>query len=395
MNFLLRPTSLMRTAPRLWVALTLSPMVPSVLHVLSAETGAPGNRGEPLDDLPSYRPEVQLEGATLRVFGGDLRGQIPVWEKGFKSFHSEMAGFENNFAATSGGALAGLYTGISDVGPAGDEAKISDITPFHNRFGYLPIEVTVTTGSADKKDALWAPVFFVHQDNPLAGLTMKQVDGIFGAERDGTWEGLPGHADGIWPVWSSAHARGAEENIRTWGQLGLTGEWSEKKIHVYGYALGYGSFGANFDHVALHWANKMNPEYREYMEARSIPADVRGGALTTEAALGQMSQDPSAIGWGWLEQVRKFPNLKPLGLAARAGDPWVALTTASVRDRSYPMVRGGVIYLNRKPGTPLDPKVREFLRYILSREGQQDVIDVGINLPLTADFLRGQRAKLD
>ncbi len=93
-----------------------------------------------------------------------------------------------NFMTSSEGAIAGLYTGISDLAPAGDDAKITDMMPFYGTFHYLPTEISIATGGHEKRGTLWPAVIVVNKDNPLAKLTMRQLECIFGAERTGGWE---------------------------------------------------------------------------------------------------------------------------------------------------------------------------------------------------------------
>src|SRR5258708_6166166 len=176
------------------------------------------------NQLPEYQPHIKVAGA-MRIFGSELKGQMVVWEAGFTKFHPDVV-FANNFMTSSEGAMAGLYTVISDVAPAVDDAKITDRMPFYNTFRYLPLELSVATGGYEKRGTLWAIQIVVNKDNPLSKLTMEQLDGIFGSERTGGWDGI---------LYTSKYARGPEKNIRTWGQAGLTGERADKPIHIYGY----------------------------------------------------------------------------------------------------------------------------------------------------------------
>ena len=133
--------------------------------------------------LPGYKPEVQIKGA-IRVFGGALKGQVEVWEKGFQRFHPDVV-FANGFSQSSEGAIPGLYILGVDVAPAGDDAKVSDLLPFYEVKKYLPTELVVATGGYETRGSLWAIQIVVNKDNPLTKLTMKQLDDIFGAARTG------------------------------------------------------------------------------------------------------------------------------------------------------------------------------------------------------------------
>src|SRR5207253_956971 len=109
------------------------------------------------------------------------------------------------------------------VGLMGHRTWHSTLEAFEGAFGYAPLEIKFANGSYDDPEGSTPGLMFVvHKSNPLAGLTLDQIDGIFGAQRTGAWVGTR---------WSTAAARGSEKNIRTWGQLGLAGEWADKPIH--------------------------------------------------------------------------------------------------------------------------------------------------------------------
>ena len=337
---------------------------------------------EDLSGLPPYKPEFKVAGA-IRCFGSELKGQTELWEKGFLKFHPDAV-FSNNFMTSSEGAMAGLYTGLSDVAPAGDDAKITDQMPFYNTFRYLPTEISVATGGYEARGTLWAVVIVVNKDNQLAKLSLKQLDGIFGSERTGGWDGI---------LYTSKYARGPEENIRTWGQLGLKGEWADKPIHTYGYnAPGFITY---FERKLFHWSDKLNPNYKEYVEAKEVTPDSYGQAVASERMLEELSKDKYGIAWGALMHTKDYAQVKPLAIAEKDGGPYVDLTQENVRNRTYPLIRDAYIYLNRAPGRSLDPKVKEFVRYILSREGQRDILENGKYNPLTASYLHEQLKKLD
>ncbi|WP_326809984.1 hypothetical protein OIE62_37900 [Streptomyces scopuliridis] len=333
-------------------------------------------------ELPPYEPETKVIGG-IRIFGSFLKGNVEVWEKGFLKHHPE-AEFAHNFTTSSEGAMAGLYTGLSDVAPAGDDAKITDMMPYYNVFRHLPVEVSVATGGYEARGTLWAIPIVVHKDNPIRRLSLRQLAGIFGAERTGGWEGI---------LYTAKYARHPRENIRTWGELGLRGEWAERPIQTYGYCAP--GFTYYFQRKLFHHSDKWNPNFRQYVEAKEAPDDDLGKAVASERMLEELSEDKYGIAWAALMHTKNYPNVRPLALAVGDGGPYVPLTPETVRDRTYPLIRDAYFYLNRAPGKSLDPKVREFMRYILSREGQRDIVEHGIYNPLTPQALREQRQKLD
>jgi phosphate transport system substrate-binding protein len=249
-------------------------------------------------------------------------------------------------------------------------------------------DIAVASGAFDVDGKACGPVIYVHPDNPLTQLTLEQLDGIFGAERTAGMHGFK---------WDLADGRGAEKNIRTWGQLGLTGEWANQEIHTYGHApSGTARF---FQLKVLHGGDKWNPNYREYVETGSkmIGDDDRQaqrGGLQHMLA-DELLHDRYGIAWTVVPQAKAMAALKPLALAARAGDPFVVPSRESYQARTYPLVRSIYIYLNRKPGTPIAPRLREFLRFVLSRDGQEIVERNGNFLRLPAAFAAEQRGKLD
>jgi phosphate transport system substrate-binding protein len=231
-------------------------------------------------------------------------------------------------------------------------------------------------------------VILVHKDNPIAKLSIEQLDGIFGAARTAGMRGFQ---------WTPAAARGAESDIRTWGQLGLAGEWADKPIQTYGHApSGTTRF---FQAKVLGNGDKWNPNYREYVETGSkmiADEDKAEQRLGLQSMLkNELAKDRYGIAWTVMPQAKGVGNVKAIAIAPRGAIAAVVPSRDSFQDRSYPLVRSIYIFLNRKPGIPVDPRLREFLRYVLSREGQQIVADNGSYLPLTATIVREQLGKLD
>jgi phosphate transport system substrate-binding protein len=189
-------------------------------------------------------------------------------------------------------------------------------------------------------------------------------------------------------------ARGPGENIRTWGQLGLTGEWADKTIDTYGYAPS--GMSAFFELHVFQGGTKWNPNYREYVETggREVAAGELGPAVSIQHMLGELARNKYGIAYTGMQYGRKITEIKPVSLAIREGDPYIEPTKQNFQNRSYPLARSIFMFLNRSPGKPMDPKLDEFLHYILSRQGQQDVAQSGSYLPLTAGAIRDQLDKL-
>jgi phosphate transport system substrate-binding protein len=267
-----------------------------------------------------------------------------------------------------------LHVDAADIALSGREIYPYEYYGTFRRSQLYAIEIEVATGSFDVRGKSTALGVFVHKDNPLAKLTVKQLDGIFGAERTGGWQKI---------VWVETAARGAEDNIRTWGQLGLTSAWADKPIHVYGPPGIYPGGSSFFQQRVMGGGDTWNEALMEFADRKAM--------------LETLATDPYGIAYA--PMTYRNAQVKGLALAQSASGPFVAPTRANVANRTYPLSRSAYIYV--APDTPqgdrapMDPKVREFLRYVLSRQGQADVAREGDHLPLTPGLVRAQLKKLD
>ncbi|PZQ33392.1 MAG: phosphate ABC transporter substrate-binding protein [Stenotrophomonas acidaminiphila] len=333
--------------------------------------------------LPEYEPKTQITG-EIRNYGFGFGGILEKWQAEFQTFHPGVT-FKNTLP-TSDAAFPGLVTYSTDIAPMGSEPAITETLGFFETRGYHVSQVVVASGAYDTKGRSNGPVIFVHKDNPLAQLSVDQLDGIFGSERNGEMRGFE---------WTPT-TRGIDKDIRTWGQLGLTGDWADKPIQTYGHApSGVTRF---FQLHVLGNTEKWNPNYRGYVETGSkmiSPQDKAEQRLGVRHMLEkELAQNPYGMAWTIMSQAEGIEGIKPLALAARGSRDYVTPSQASFQDRSYPLVRSIYLYYDRKPGDALDPKVKEFLRYALSRQGQQLVAD-GDYLPLTARVITEQLDKLE
>lgn len=354
--------------------------------MLAAVLPLPGRAAEfDLTGIPRYVPSQPVAG-VIRNYGFGFGGLLKIWETEFQRFHPKVT-FDDKLI-TSDAAIPALVTGVTDLAPDGGEPALTETLSFYETYGYHPTGIVVASGTYDVEGKSPGIVIYVHPDNPIAQLTLRQLDGIFGAARTGALHGFK---------WTLTAGRGAEGDIRTWGQLGLTGEWAGKPIQTYGHApSGTSRF---FQLRVMQNSDKWNPNYREYVETGSkMIADedtaMQLGGLQ-HMLRDELAQDKCGIAWTIVPQASKVPGLKPLALAAQDGGPYIVPSKASFQDRTYPLVRSLYFYLNRPPGTPIEPKLREFLRYILSREGQEAVMRNGNYLPLPAEFVQEQLRQLD
>jgi phosphate transport system substrate-binding protein len=336
-----------------------------------------------LSDLPHYKPEQKVSG-TIRMWGSNYFTDSPLadyWIQEFQKYQPDVK-FALHLKTTLH-AIPGLIFGMSDIGPMGRQITWDELLSYQRERNHLPIGIVAVTGSYDVSG--WNPPIgvYLHKDNPLSKLSLQQLDGIFGAQRSGAWREL---------VWDKSLARGPEKNIRTWGQLGLTGEWADKPIHVYGYNLQF-HFPQEIESRAFGGVSgKWNENLIEYDNLALPDGSFK---LAGQLMLEDLAKDPYGIvycagGNAWLT-----PQVKAIALSVKTGDPAYELTLDNVRERKYPMYADVFFYIDRDPKKPVDPKVKEFLRYILSSEGQTQVMRDGKYLPLTAEAVRAQLRLLE
>ncbi|WP_263366266.1 PstS family phosphate ABC transporter substrate-binding protein [Edaphobacter bradus] len=314
-----------------------------------------------------YKPGPPAPG-VIRVWGNDFMTRLEsIWEEGFRKFHPEIR-FEDTLKS-SAQAVGALYTNVADVGLLGREPWPMEVLGFQKMFNYDPLAIAAATGSFDAEGKTWPFIIFVNKSNPIQHLDLQQLDAIFGT-------GLK---------------RGAKVPITRWGQLGLTGEWADRPIHVNGYDMQIPGFTYGFQQIVFMGSDKWTGSLREfynthYPDGRLIHT---GGDLMT----AEIAKDEDAIGFTGMQ----FANdgVKFLPISVNSGGPYITPNVENTANRTYPMVRAIYILVNRKPGTPLDPKLNEFLHYVLSKQGQADVLKEGDFLPMPPEFLAEQLKKLD
>jgi phosphate transport system substrate-binding protein len=285
---------------------------------------------------------------------------------------------------TTRAAVPSLVYGVSDLG-MGRKITTEETQLYERYKSRSPIEIVIATGSYNVTG--WQPAFgiVVSKDNPLTKITMEQLDGIYGAERLGGWIGTD---------WHPEFARGPEKNIRKWGQLGLTGEWADQEIIPYGLNARYHQATEISDRI-LQGSDKWNEKLRIYANyVDTSPGDKSGGMGFGALKRGlndDLIKDRYGIAYVAAPVGANLPKeLKVLELAWTAAGPFYGYTMENLRSRKYPLVDEIYAYTD----TPLDPKVREYLRFIVSREGQECVMRDGKYLPLTADACHQQLKKL-
>ena len=319
--------------------------------------------------LPPYEPREKVSG-TIRIWGHGspkhdfINGLVGKWMDGFHRYQPGVK-LDNRMYGTAS-AIGALLAGAGDIALLGEEISPAAAAAFERAKGYPPTGIQIATGSLDVNFFDYAHMIFVHRDNPLAHLSLAQLDAIFGAE----------------------HRRGAPKNLRTWGDLGLTSEWADQPIQPYGWKVDE-DFALFFREAVLENSHRWNTALKEFVHApRPDGTQYDHGQRILDA----LARDRFGIA---ISNVRYAnPDVKALALGRSDAGPFFAPTPANLIAQTYPLVRLIPAFIDRAPGTPIDPKVREFLRYILSREGQQILIDESSYLPLGAEIIRAQQEKL-
>lgn len=293
-------------------------------------------------DLPEYASASGVSGNLFSVGSDTLANLMTLWAETFKRLYPNV-----NIqvqAAGSSTAPPALTEGTANLGPMSRRMKRKEVEAFEKRHGYKPTPIRVAIDSL---------AVYVHKDNPLEGITIPQVDAIF----------------------SSTRKCGYPEDIVRWGQLGLGGPWMNRDIQLFGRNSVSGTYGY-FKKKALckgDHKNTVNEQPGSASVVQSVSASIN--------AIGY-----SGIGY-------KTSGVRALPLAKKPGRPFVAATPENAVSGKYPLARFLYIYVNKHPNKPLPPLEREFLKMVLSRQGQQVVIKDGY-IPLPASVVRKELAKL-
>ena len=276
-------------------------------------------------NLPEYQPVSGVSGNLVSIGSDTLNNLMTLWSEGFRSFYPNVA--IQIQGAGSGTAPPALVEGTAQFGPMSRPMRGSEIEEFEARFGYEPIPM---------RGAIDAIGVFVHRDNPVECLSLQQVDAIF----------------------SSTRAGGADAAITTWGDVGATGEWANRPIAMYGRNSASGTYGY-FREVAL-FGGDYSPEVREQPGSstviQGVAADING--------IGY-----SGIGYG-------TADVRAISVAGDDGTCYEP-SGENAAMGNYPIARFLYIYMNVDPNTPLEPLRAEFVRYVYSQQGQQDVVRAG------------------
>jgi phosphate transport system substrate-binding protein len=319
-----------------------------------------------LAEMKPYAPSTQVSG-VIRNFGNNyIPSLMKQWEDGFRRVQPGVQ-FETKLPGSEA-AMAGLYGGIADLAFIGRESYPSETHAFEESLGYPPLGIEISSGSFETPHKTFALMVFVHKGNPLANLSLLELARIYGCS-----EAVNGGG------------------ITEWGQLGLKDEWEHLPIHVYGYNLTTG-MARYFQRVVLGGKNRWTGELKDFDNGHPANGQVINAGVYV---LDALAKDPAGIAYA--NFLYAGPKVKALGLSRSigAGEKYWEPTRENAFRRDYPLTRLTTVFLDRVPGQPVDPKVKEFLRYILSRDGMEAVVKDGAYLPLNAEQIETERRKLE
>jgi len=292
--------------------------------------------------LPPYKAVSGVSGNLSSVGSDTLNNLMTLWAESFNKFYPNVKIQIEGKGSTT--APPALIAGTAQLGPMSRPMKGAEIDAFEKKFGYKPIPI---------RTAVDALAVFVNKDNPIKCLTMAQVDAIFSKSR------RAGHAT----------------NVTTWGQLGLTGDWANRPISLFGRNSASGTYGFFKEHTMK------NGDYKDEVKEQPGSASVVQGVTVDRYAIGY-----SGIGYT-TAGVRAVP------LAEKEGGKCVEATAGNAYSGAYPLSRFLYVYVNRAPGKPLDPLTREFSKLVLSKQGQEVVIKDGF-FPIPHSIAKEEQAKV-
>jgi phosphate transport system substrate-binding protein len=273
---------------------------------------------------------------------------LRAWQDDFRRLHPD-ARFNNELDGNAS-AIGGLYTGTTDLAILDREASFIEVDAYQQGTGYDPFRIPVARGSVVIPHHAPALVAYVNRANPLSHLSLQQLDGIFDAD----------HRLGM-------------QSYKTWGDLGLTGDWAAKPIQLYTYTIQSAEMQF-FERAALNGSQKFSC-CLSFFQARP-------GMSAEEQIAAALSKDK----YGLAVSSLPAPNLKAVALSSSDGTTPVLATKETITAGTYPLARTVYIYANRKPKTPVPSSIAAFLEYIVSPEGQAIVARTGGYLPLSPEL---------
>ena len=292
--------------------------------------------------LPAYSKTSGVSGNLSSVGSDSLANLMTLWAEEYKRSYPNV-----NIqiqAAGSSTAPPALTEGTANLGPMSRPMKDNEIQAFEEKYGYKPTAIPV---------AIDALAVFVHKDNPIKSLDIEQVDAIF----------------------SSTRLCGAEKDVKTWGDLGLTGEWANKPVQLFGRNSVSGTYGY-FKDSAL-----CKGDFKSNVNEQPGSASVVQSISSTLNAIGY-----SGIGY-------RTSSVRAVPLAKKGGEAFEANEENALAGK-FPLARYFYVYVNKAPNKPLSPIDAEFVKLVLSKEGQEVVVKDGY-IPLPAKVVEKTLKELE
>lgn len=324
----------------LWRSLFLGSFIGALVWVnpISAQDGA--IQVDPA--IPAYKAVSGISGNLNSIGSDTLNNLMTFWAEGFKKFYPNVnIQIEGKGSST---APPALIEGTAQLGPMSRAMRGTEVDAFEAKYGYKPTQMRTSLDSL---------AVFVHKDNPIKGLSLVQVDDIFS---------------------KTQRCKGAD--AKTWGAVGADGSWAGAPISLYGRNSASGTYGFFKEHALC------NGDFKDTVKEQPGSASVVQG----------VSEDRNGAGYSGIGYATA--GVRAVPLAAKQGDPFQAANYQNVVSGGYPMSRFLFVYINREPGKPLDPLVKEFAKFIFSKEGQEIVVKDGY-FPLPASALKEELAKLE
>lgn len=317
-------------------------IIAAALGLLFASTAIEAQQISVDDRIKPYVKVSGISGNASSIGSDTMNNLMALWLEGFRKFYPNVKiQIEGKGSST---APPALIEGTAQFGPMSRPMKSTEEDKFEQQFGYKPTPM---------RTSLDALAVFVNKDNPIEGLSLPQVDAIFSKTRRGEYAG----------------------DITSWGQLGMKGPWASARVSLYGRNSASGTYGFFKEHALF------KGDYKDEVKEQPGSASVVQGITSDRFGIGY-----SGIGYV-TSGVRIVPLTKKEGGEFREG------TLANVLDGSYPLGRFLYLYINKAPGKELDPMVREFCKYIFSKQGQEIVIKDGY-MPVPYEVVQAELAKL-
>jgi phosphate transport system substrate-binding protein len=293
--------------------------------------------------LPAYKSVSGVSGNISSIGSDSLNNVMTLWAETFGKFYpNAKIQIEGKGSST---APPALIAGTAQLGPMSRDMKGTEIDAFEKKYGYKPTQIRTSV------DAL---AVFVNKDNPIKCMTIPQADAVF----------------------SKSRRQGYKEDVKTWGQLGLTGEWANKPISLYGRNSASGTYGFFKEHTLK------NGDFKDEVKEQPGSASVVQGITVDRFAMGY-----SGIGYA-TAGVRTVPLAEKEGAKCYEADPDNAYAG------TYPLSRFLFVYINKAPGKALDPLTREFVKLMVSKDGQEVVIKDGY-FPIPASIAKEELSKVE